>query len=138
MKKPTHEDAIVLIKLLEITNTPEMREAGDFFMKGFSVKDYKEFKQKYPPGSKEAGHINTQLGALELAGTLVSHGLLNENLYFDTSGIEFIWPTLAPLVAGMQKESGPALWENAAWLAQRHKKWKKKVWKPGGKWKTKT
>lgn len=135
MKKATKEDAEILLKLLEITNTPQMGEAMVWFMKEFKAKDYKEFKAKYPPSSPGMRNFNVMLAQYELAGVLVSHGLLNENLYFDISGIEFVWGMIGNIIPGMQKEAGEALWENAVWLAKRQKKWKKDVWKPNLKWK---
>jgi len=104
-------------------------------MKEFSAKDYQEFKSKYPMGSEAYAHFGRVLGSLELAGVLISHGLLNENLYFDASGIEFMWKQLEKIIPGWQKEAGPALWENAVWLAERQKQWKKEVWKPKLAWK---
>jgi hypothetical protein len=65
----------------------------------------------------------------------VSHGLLNENLYFDMSPIGFVWEKVAPIVNGARKTS-PQLWENVVWLAERQKKWTKTVWKPKLAWKT--
>jgi len=137
MRRPTKEDAKLLLMLFQTFNTPEQREAGTWFMKEFSARDYNEFKSKYPEGSKEHNYIGDILSSLETAGVLVSHGLLNENLYFDASGIGFIWEKLGPIIAGWQKEASPALWENAVWLAERQKQWSKKVWKPNQKWKIK-
>ncbi|MDA4122483.1 MAG: hypothetical protein OK456_04790, partial [Thaumarchaeota archaeon] len=85
MKKPTKRDAELLLQMSETFNTPEARDAMTWFMKDFSAKDYKEFKSKYPDGSPGAQNIGMMLGQFETAGVLVSHGLLNENLYFDVS-----------------------------------------------------
>jgi hypothetical protein len=121
---------------MQSQNTPENNQAMEWFMKEFKApKNYKKFVAKYPVGSQGFDNVSRVLAGLETAGVLVSHGLLNENLYFDVSGIEFIWPTLAPIIPGAQKESGPTLWENAVWLAERQKWWKKNVWKPNMKWK---
>ncbi len=136
MKKPTKQDAEILLRLFETFNTPQMVESGQWFMNEFSAKDYQEFKSKYPENSKEFAHVSDVLVGFETAGVLVSHGLLNENLYFDASGIEFVWKKVGHLIPEMQKETSPALWENAVWLAERQKQWKKKVWKPNQKWKT--
>jgi hypothetical protein len=104
-------------------------------MKNFSAKDYKEFKSRYPVGSPEYGHVIDVLSTFETAGVLVSHGLLNENLYFDASGLGFVWDKIGRVIPEWQKETSPALWENAVWLAERQKQWMKKVWKPNLKWK---
>jgi hypothetical protein len=139
LAKPTREDAELLLKLMQTQNTPENNEAMNYFMREFKApKNYKKFKSKYPPGSQGFDAVSRVLGNFETAGVLVSHGLLNENLYFDISAIGFLWPELAPIVSGWQKEAGANLWENAVWLAERQKWWLKNVWKPGMKWKTAT
>ena len=139
MVKATKEDAELLLKLFQTTNTPENTEALNWFNREFKPqKNYKKFKAKYPPGSKGSDSVGRVLGTFETAGVLISQGLLNENLYFDVSGIGFLWPQLAPIIPGWQKEAGGNLWENAVWLAERQKWWQKNVWKPGLKWKTAT
>ena len=137
MKKPTPQDAEILLELLGTFDTPQMQEAIQWFMKDFSAKNYQEFKSKYPPGSDAYSKVGRILGSFELAGTLISHGLLNENLYFDTSGIGFVWMKIGKIIPGWQKDTDPALWENAVWLAERQKEWKKNVWKPNLDWKLK-
>lgn len=138
MKKPTKRDAELLLKLFETFNTPRMEEAGTWFMKEFSAKDYKEFKSKYPAGSQGYNNVGMMLSEYETAGVLISHGLLNENLYFDASGIEFAWKKVGHIIPDWQKEVSPAIWENAVWLAKRQKQWKRDVWKPNLKWKIKS
>jgi len=128
---------MLLLEFLESQNTPENREAFVWFAKDFKAKTYKEYKTKYPENSPGFNSMNQILSGFETAGVLVSHGLLNENLYFDVSGIGFLWPRLEPIVLGAQKEADPSLWENVIWLANRQKWWKKHVWKPNGKWKQK-
>jgi len=135
MKKATAQDAEILLKYLNAMNTPQMADSMKWLTSEFSAKNYKEFTTKYPMGSDGLGHVSRVLGSFELAGVLVSHGVLNENLYFDISPIGFMWETFEKIIPGWQKEAGPALWENAVWLAARHKKWEKDVWKPNLAWK---
>ncbi len=136
MTKPTKEDAELLLRFFQTMNTPENNEAMSQFMRGFKTpKNYKKFKSKYPPGSPMFDAVSRVLSNFETAGVLVSQGLLNENLYFDLSSIPFMWPMVAPIIPGWQKEAGANLWENAVWLAERQKWWQKNVWKPGLKWK---
>jgi len=136
MKKSTTEDARLMLEMFRGFDTPENNAAMKWFMKEFSAKDYKEFKKKYPRGSDGLGYVSRILGQFEIAGVLISHGHLNENLYFDMSAIGFLWPRFENIIPGWQKEAGPALWENAVWLAECQKKWAKEVWKPGLKWKS--
>jgi len=135
-KRPTKDDAELLMRMMEMSSSnPRMEQAMTWFSDEFKTKDYAEFKEKYPAGSPGSNYFGMMVGQFELAGALVSHGLLNENLYFDMSGIGFVWDKLGPIVEGQRKEMGSALWENAVWLAARQKKWSKSVWKPNLAWK---
>jgi hypothetical protein len=136
MKKPTRQDTETLFRLMQTFSTPEDHEAGLWFDKNFSAKDYAEFKSKYPVGSPEYHHIGHVLAAYEVAGVLISHGLLNENLYFDSFDVMHTWNKVKDIIPDWQKEAGPALWENYVWLAKRYQWWLKHVWKPNQKWKT--
>ncbi len=131
MPKPTKEDAHLLLHLVELGQSEFSREARRWFFTEFSAKDYDEFIKKFPMGSLEYGRVLNILGFFETAGTLVSHGLLNEDLFFDLSfGLQPIWEKVAPIIPGWQKAASPALWENVVWLANRGEAWWKKVWKP--------
>jgi len=135
LTKATKDDAEIFLMMMESFRDPRTEEAFRWFTSEFKAKDYKKFKSKYPRRSDGYRNIGRILGNFETAGVLVSHGLLNEDLYFDASGIGFVWPMLEDIVTGMRKEMGPALWENAVWLAGRQKQWAKEVWKPGLAWK---
>jgi len=135
MKKPTQEDAKVFLMLNQTFNTPSQRDAGMWFMREFSAKDYADFKAKYPVGGTEWGYVGDVLSFFETAGVLVSFGLLNENLFFDATGFEFVWKKIGHIIPAWQKAESPAIWENAVWLAERYRYWKKNVWKPNQKWK---
>ena len=135
LKKPTKADAELFLSLIRTFSTPHDLEAGRWFMSEFSAKDYEEFKAKYPPNSDGYHHVGHILSFYEVAGALVSHGLLNENLLFDASDIAFTWSKLEKIIPGWQKETYPAVWENAVWLANRYQQWQKKVWKPNQQWK---
>lgn len=134
-KRPTKRDAELYLELVQTFNSPRTREAHEWFAKEFTAKSYKEFVSKYPMGSKEFGYLSTILAEFEVAGSFISFGLLNEDLYFDNSGIGFSWERLEPVVTGWRKAARPQLWENAVWLAERQKRWTKSVWKPDLKWK---
>jgi hypothetical protein len=135
-KRPTKDDAELYLRMVALSSNPRMQEAMTWFNKEFKAKDYAEFKEKYPMGSPGNDYFGMIVGGFEVAGAFISHGLLNENLYFDLSGIGFIWDKLGPIIEGQRKEMGPALWENAVWLAERQKKWSKSVWKPKLAWKS--
>ncbi len=129
--KPTKEDARLLLQLVELGQNEFSREARRWFFTEFSANDYDAFIGKHPRGSIEYGRVLHILQFFETAGVLVSHGLLNEDLFLDLSfGLTPFWEKVAPIIPGWQKATSPALWENVVWLANRYETWRKKVWKP--------
>lgn len=137
MGGPGAEDAKLILKLVELSQSEIQRDASRWLLGEFSAKDYAEFAQKYPPGTQEFQHVTTRLGFFETVGVLVSHGLLSEDVFFDLSfGFDPTWERLGPILPGWQKATTPALWENAIWLHKRYLAWQKNVWKPNLKWKT--
>lgn len=136
MEAPTTDDAKLILKLVEIRQSEGQREAFEFVMTQLEAKDYAEFIEKCPHGSKEGRQVGAVLGFFETIGVLVSHGLLNEDLVFDLSfGLDPVWEKVGPILPGWQKATMPALWENAIWLHKRYVAWRKNVWTPNLKWK---
>ncbi len=130
--RPKTEDANVLMQLGEGFPMKQY----EWFVANFHPKDYKEFNEKFPEGSSGRSQVIELLGFYELAGVLITQGLLNENLFFDIGyGISLIGNRISPVIKGWQKAVNPSLWENADWLIKRHAAWMKKVWKPNLKWK---
>ncbi len=139
MDAPTTEDAKLILKLVELGQSETQRAAFRWVTSEFSAKDYAEFAQKYPQGSEEAGRVGMVLGFFETIGVLVSHKLLHEDLVFDLSfGMDPVWEKLGPVIPGWQKATMPALWENAIWLHKRYVAWRRNVWTPGLKWKSRS
>jgi hypothetical protein len=55
----------------------------------------------------------------------MKHGLLSEDLFFDTFWFEPIWKNFEPVIMSMRKElNEPALEENFELLYKRYLRWK--------------
>lgn len=107
-------------------------------MREFSASSYEEFAKKYPEGSPGYENVTFVLGFYELVASLLTFGLLHEDLWFDIGfGFDQVWKRVDPIIPGWQKAVSAVLWENTVWMASRSKEWAKDVWKPGLKWKMK-
>jgi hypothetical protein len=124
MSKATREDAILFLKIMAIANADEdYKRATRWFIDELNVKNYDEFKVKYPTGSY--GYKNFQSFATygELIGTLVNKELLSEDLIFDLYGNMF-WDKVEPIAHGMRKDLGMArLYENYEVCARKYPAW---------------
>src|SRR5215472_3742495 len=99
MAKPTKQDAELLLELLEILGTPRFQEAYAWVMRDYSAANYDEFKQKYPEGTTEYNYVTRILGFYEIVAVLITHGLLNEDLFFDANfGLAQVWTKLGPII----------------------------------------
>jgi hypothetical protein len=106
MSAPTHEDAMVLLKLYELGNNPVHGKAWDFVFSDDFVDDYQAFIKKYPKSSEEYGHVFTFAAWFELMGALWKHKLLNQDLLFDWILVPPRWNRVAKFMDGYRKETG--------------------------------
>lgn len=107
-----------------------------WLLKEFSATDYDEFIRKYPPGSDGFDQVARLREFYETVGVMITHGLLEEDLFFDISyHMGPVWERLGPVILDWERKVDPAIEENMAWLAKRYKEWQRDVWKPNMAWK---
>jgi hypothetical protein len=103
-KAPTKDDVDLLLKLIEL-RLMHSKEAFAWVVDTPLEPDWKKFKEKYPPGSKEHTYVNEVIGWFETAIGLVELGLLNQQLFYKIVGVEIFWKKLEPIVKGIRGES---------------------------------
>ncbi len=120
--KPTHADAQLLLQLYDLRRERRLRRARDFVQNDCKFKDYKDFEKKYPLGSKERNYVGMVLGYWDMACTLVTNGLLNEDL-FNAMNFEHVgvWFKLKPVAqAYREKHHYNAIMQSLETVASRH------------------
>jgi hypothetical protein len=128
--KSTIEDARLLVELEKICMTEPAMKAISWFFKEFvpkKITNYTEYKRQYPMGSDGSMAIATISSFYELSSTLIQHGLLNEDLFFDAfPPVNLFWESVKPIAYGEREEfKNPRLYENMELLNEREKKWEK-------------
>ena len=113
----------IILELYKIYD--EHRDSRLWFLDELDASNYKEYHEKYSAGSKEKSHFIAVCGFFELSGTLISHGLINPDIYFDIFNPSPFWHKAKPIVNGM-RESRPHIYENFEMLSEKRNKWKKK------------
>lgn len=106
MSGPAHEDAMVMIEMMKLRNTPQAAEEGNFVWGDDYIQDYHEFVKKYPMGSKEFGYISSFCGWFETLGALWKHGLLNKELLDDWILVSYPWERVKGFALGFREERG--------------------------------
>jgi hypothetical protein len=129
LKKPTHEDANIMLQLEELLLMEPNYRAMYWFWRVFhpqKLKTSEEIRRTYPPTSEGQRNLDRIAAFWESAGTLVKNELLNEQLFFDRFLVKPYWDALKPTVfLDRQETNEPRLSENFEWLAIREEKWRK-------------
>jgi hypothetical protein len=101
------------------------RNAILWFLEELDAKDYNEYLEKYPGASSERSYFIAVCGFFQLSGVLVSHGLMDQNLYFDIFNPTPFWNKATPIVEGMRTKR-PHIYENFELLNNKRLSWKKR------------
>jgi hypothetical protein len=119
MSKPTHQDASLILQLMQIHAMNDLSVANSWLWSDQFIPDYEEFTKKYPAGSEENRNISKICGHFETIGTLWKHNLINEELLFDWLAVAMIWERVKGYALGARQASGePRLFENFEAMAK--------------------
>jgi len=99
MSEATHEQVNLMLKLYELRREPKLREARDWFGANFHVKTAEDVMRLCPPGSKENTYMRMVLGYWEMVASIVNRGLIDEDLFFENSGEQWmVWEQVKPVL----------------------------------------
>ena len=100
------------------------REAVLWFLEEFEANSYEEYVEKYSGASIGRSHFVTVCGFFELSGVLISHKMIDQNLYFDMFNPTPFWQKAKFVLEGMRIKR-PHIYENFEALNDRRLKWNK-------------
>ncbi len=122
MVKPTHQDAIIMLRLYQLGAIAGLSEATNWMWSDNFITDYAEFIKKYPPGSEGNEKAAKICGYHETIGTLYKNGLFNEELLFDWLAVYLVWDRIKNFAIGLREEARePRLFENFEAMAKAQK-----------------
>lgn len=108
MRKPSHADAELLLRLYEIRRDPELRRARAWFLTAFQARTWAEIKARYLTHDDEDRHFRMTTSYWELVGTLVNRGVLHADLFFDHTGEDIVtWERCKPWIAEARADLRP-------------------------------
>jgi hypothetical protein len=111
--KPTHEQGQLHLQIYEQRRETRLREARDWFFKNYFADNLDEAMRIAAPGSDKGTLFMMVLGYWEQACAFLNHGLLHEDLFFETTGEFFgVWERVKPIVPQARD-----LWKNRQFLA---------------------
>ena len=94
-KKATAEDAQIIMWLYDLRREPEMREARHWYAGWWPRSADDILKVLQAGGTQENAWFRQVNGYWDMAASFVLHGVVNESLFFDSSGE--LWFVLAKL-----------------------------------------
>lgn len=127
-KKPTHEQGQMQLQLYDLRREAKLRQARDWFTQNYFVDTFEDSLRIAPLGSQEGIYLMMVLGYWEQACSFLNHGLLHEQLFFETSGEFFgVWDRVKPVVPAAREMFQQKLFlGNLEKAAQRFEKWSEK------------
>jgi hypothetical protein len=103
-EKPTHEQGQLQLQLYDLRREAKLRQARDWFTQNYFVDTFEDSTRIAPFGSQEGTYVMMVLGYWEQACAFLNHGLLHEQLFFETSGEFFgVWERIKPIVPKMRE-----------------------------------
>ena len=120
-KKPTWEDADLILRIDELAARPETRAALDWFRKNhLGVTTSSVYP--IPRESPEFEHVQRFVELFETMGVLVRLGVLNEELVHERWLSRAPWDFVRPTIERERRTLGPDYASNFEWLAERDRK----------------
>src|ERR1043166_754287 len=102
--KPTYEQGQLQLQLYDLRREAKLREARDWFTQNYFADSFEESQRIAPFGSKEGTYFMMVLSYWEQACAMLNHGLLHEQLFFESAG-EFygVWDRVRATVPKMRE-----------------------------------
>ena len=128
MPKATHAHADLLLRLYEIRREPKMREAREWFISKFHPSSIEDAQKQAPFGSPENAYVRMVASYWDMAANMVNRGLIEEELFFETTGEQWIvWERLKNYVPAQRERSkNPHMFGNLEKHVKKLEAWRKK------------
>ncbi len=123
--KPTHEQAQLHLQVYEMRRETRLRQARDWYFKNYFPETMADAMRIAAPGTETGAFVMMVFGYWDQACALLNHGLLHEDLFFETSG-EFypVWDRVKPIIKeGRQLFVNPQFLGHLEKAATRYETW---------------
>ena len=123
--KPTHEKGQIKMELYDMRREAKLRKARDWFIQNYFADSFEESQRIAPFGSQEGTYLMMVLSYWDQACAMLNHGLLHDQLFFQTSGEFFgVWDRVKPFVPKARELFRQKLFlANLEKAAMRFEKW---------------
>ena len=121
----TYDDANLILRLFELRREEKLRQARDWFAQNFKFTTVEEVMKAAPPGSQENAYMRMVAGYWEMACSFVTSGVLNQELFFQSSGeMLVVWERFREIVPGFRAfTKNPHSFHNMEVVGNAYIKW---------------
>jgi hypothetical protein len=125
MAQPTYEQGELQLKLYDLRREAKLRQARDWFFKNYHVKTFDDAMRLAAPGTENGALAMMVMSYWEQACSYLNHGLLHEELFFESNGEFFgVWEMLKGIVPqGRERFANKQFLANVEKAAQRYETW---------------
>ena len=128
MRKPSHADAELLLRLYEIRREPELRHARKWFLTEFKPGEWSEIKARYLSHTDEDRWFRMTCSYWEMLGMLVARGVLHDELFFEHTGEDVVtWERCKPWIEGARAAIRPTYLHHFEALVTNHVAFRNKL-----------
>jgi len=128
MRKPTDDDAELMLHLYEIRRDPELRRARQWFLTEFKATDWSHIKSGYLKFGDEDRWFRMTTSYWEMVGSMVNREVLHPEMFFDHTGEDIVtWERCKPWVAGARADIRPSYLFQFERMVAAHQEYRKKV-----------
>jgi len=123
--KPTHEQAQLHLQVYDLRREARLRQARDWFQQNYRAETMEEAMKLTAPGTEAGTFFGMVIGYWEQACALLNYGLLNEDLFFETSGeFFFVWEQIKKVAPQFREAfKDPNMLKNLETAAKRFEEW---------------
>lgn len=123
--KPTPAQVDLHLRLYELRREQKLRAARDWFANHFFAESMDDVNRLAPQRSEENAYLRMTITYWEMVCALLDYGLLHEDLFFETTGEQYmVWDRLRPLVPVMREQFGnPKALGHLESAAKKYEKW---------------
>jgi hypothetical protein len=124
-ENPDNYDAELLLRLYELRREEKLRRAREWMIGKFRADSVEDLGRQFPLGSEENAFFRMAVSYWDMAASLVNHGLLKEDLFFEnTAEFWLIWEKVKHLAPALREaRKNPLAWKNLETLARKYEQW---------------
>lgn len=120
-----HHDAELLLRLYDLRREEKLRQARAWFVREFQADSPEDSMNRYPYGTQENAFVRMVAGYWEMAASILNHGLINDELFFENNGEMYgVWAKIKPSISALREMwKNPLMFKNLETASEKYEKW---------------